>query len=437
MNRFASLLLSALLAAAWLPATAALPASDAEGQLLPSLAPLIERVSPAVVNIITFADPDRVERQPNRPLSTGSGVLIDAAQGLILSNHHVVAKADRIRITLVDQRQYDAELLGSDPDADLALLRIKADRLSALPLADSDRLRVGDFVIALGNPFGLGQTVTSGIVSALGRTGLGIENYENFIQTDASINPGNSGGALINLKGELVGINTAIIAPGGGNSGIGFAIPSNMAQAISEHLATKGDASRGSLGVSVQDLTPALARAFGVADAAGVLISQIKPGSAAAKAGIQVADILVAINGQAVRSAAELKSHLGVLTLKETLALTLLRDQQRREITATLDQPKVIEIDGATLNPLFAGVIFDGDPNASAVEVLSLRGDSAAAQGGLLPGDLLVNVNRQRVRSTEALKTVVAGQPSLLLVISRRGGPLFVALDRLPATTEP
>ncbi|HEY5717393.1 MAG TPA: trypsin-like peptidase domain-containing protein, partial [Motiliproteus sp.] len=189
-------------------ANAALPALPDEAEASPSLAPLIERISPAVVNIVTFSDSDAANVRLNRPHSTGSGVVIDAEQGLILSNHHVIAESDRIRITLVDLRQFDAELVGSDPDADLALLQIKADKLAALPLADSNHLRVGDYVLAVGTPFGLGQTVTSGIVSALGRTGLGIENYENFIQTDASINPGNSGGALINLKGELVGINT-------------------------------------------------------------------------------------------------------------------------------------------------------------------------------------------------------------------------------------
>ncbi|WP_246481037.1 Do family serine endopeptidase [Motiliproteus sediminis] len=410
-------------------ASAALPETDSAGHPLPSLAPLVERVSTAVVNIVTFGG-SKSPATSNRPSSTGSGVIIDAAEGLILSNHHVVGDAERIRITLVDERQFDAELVGSDPAVDLALLRIDADKLQALPLADSDRLRVGDFVIAVGNPFGLGQTVTSGIVSALGRTGLGIENYEDFIQTDASINPGNSGGALINLQGQLVGINTAILAPNGGNSGIGFAIPANMAKAISDHLAAKGDASRGTLGVSVQDMTPSLARAFGLpAEANGVLVSQVKPGSAAARAGVQVADIIVAINGQSIRNAADLKAQLGVLTLEETLQLTLLRQQQRLTVSATLDQPKRLTVEGVQLNPLFAGVVFNGDQELPGIPVLSVRGDSNAAAKGLSPGDLIVSVNQQRVRSVDELATAVKEQRGLLLVVNRRGGPYFVALD--------
>ncbi|MDX2426446.1 MAG: trypsin-like peptidase domain-containing protein, partial [Cycloclasticus sp.] len=258
-----------------LQAHAAFPSFMAEGPL-PSLAPILDKVTPAVVNIATknfvqqrenplLQDPffRRFFQIPNTPTkrssqSLGSGVIVDAQKGLIITNHHVIGKADEITVTLRDGRSFNATVVGSDPESDVAVIKIKAEGLTKLKIADSDNLRVGDFVVAIGNPFGLGQTVTSGIVSALGRSGLGIEGYEDFIQTDASINPGNSGGALINLRGELIGINTAIIAPNGGNVGIGFAIPSNMAISLKDQLVKFGKTNRGQLGISVQDLTPDL-----------------------------------------------------------------------------------------------------------------------------------------------------------------------------------
>jgi serine protease Do/serine protease DegQ len=273
---------------------AALPTAI-EGQPLPTLAPMLEKVTPAVVNIATVGhiriqqnpllnDPyfRRFFNIPDQPRerqtqSLGSGVVIDAARGYVLTNHHVIDKADQIKVMLRDGRQFDAQLIGADSESDVAVVRIPAERLTALTLADSDHLRVGDFVVAIGNPFGLGQTVTSGIVSALGRSGLGIEGFEDFIQTDASINPGNSGGALVNLRGELVGLNTAIIAPGGGNVGIGFAIPINMAHAIMEQLVTHGAVKRGQLGITAQDLTPELAQAFGLAQERGTVVTEVTP----------------------------------------------------------------------------------------------------------------------------------------------------------------
>ena len=290
-------------------ALAALPA-QVDGEPLPSLAPMLEKATPAVVNISTVSvvrtedhpllrDPffrwffERpLERRNKRSQSLGSGVIIDANRGHVLTNHHVIEKAAEIRVTLNDGRELKAELLGSDPDTDVALLQIPAEDLTAIPLGDSRQLRVGDFVVAIGNPFGLSQTVTSGIVSALGRSGLGIEGYENFIQTDASINPGNSGGPLINLRGELVGINTAILAPSGGNVGIGFAIPVNMVEAIRRQIVDHGGVHRGTFGVTLQDLTPDLARALNLApDSKGTVVSGVKAGSAAARSGLRAGDL--------------------------------------------------------------------------------------------------------------------------------------------------
>jgi Do/DeqQ family serine protease len=276
-----------------------LPAST-ENQALPTLAPMLERSMPAVVNISTstkvegrenplLQDPYfrqffNVPKQSQQKNSLGSGVIIDSDKGYVLTNNHVIDKADKIMVTLTDGRHLNADLVGTDPEADVAIIRIPADKLTQLPIADSSHLRVGDFVVAIGNPFGLGQTVTSGIVSALGRSGLGIEGYEDFIQTDASINPGNSGGALVNLKGEFIGMNTAILAPSGGNVGIGFAIPANMVMTIKESLIKHGEVRRGLLGVTTQDLTPELVKAFNLVDIQGAAISRIENNSPAEKA---------------------------------------------------------------------------------------------------------------------------------------------------------
>ncbi|HNE00032.1 MAG TPA: trypsin-like peptidase domain-containing protein, partial [Plasticicumulans sp.] len=305
----AMIALAAGLAAA--PVPAALPWGAGSSEL-PTLAPMLEKATPAVVNVNTeshvrtprnpllddpvfrrfFNLPKQPHERERKAQSLGSGVIVDAERGYVLTNHHVIEGADVISITLRDGRQLQAKLIGSDPDTDVAVVQVPAKNLSALPLADSDGLRVGDFVVAIGNPFGLGQTVTSGIVSALGRSGLGIEGYEDFIQTDASINPGNSGGALVNLRGELIGINTAILAPSGGNVGIGFAIPINMARQVMDQIVRHGAIRRGLLGVATQDLTPQLAQAFGIRTDQGAVISQIGAKSAAEKAGLRVGDVI-------------------------------------------------------------------------------------------------------------------------------------------------
>jgi len=306
----------------------------AEGQPLPTLAPMLERSMPAVVNISTSTNilvsdnplmQDPVFRQffniPNQQQqqqknSLGSGVIIDSHQGLVLTNNHVIDKADKITVTLNDGRQLAAKLIGTDPEADVAVIQIDAENLTMLPIADSSRLKVGDFVVAIGNPFGLGQTVTSGIVSALGRSGLGIEGYEDFIQTDASINPGNSGGALVNLRGELVGMNTAILAPNGGNVGIGFAIPSNMIMTIKESLVKHGEVRRGLLGVTTQDLTPELVKAFNLENKQGAAISRIESNSPAAKAGLEPGDIIVAANGRPIKSSHDIRNIVGLMQIR-------------------------------------------------------------------------------------------------------------------------
>ena len=296
---------------------------------LPSLAPLVKDIGPSVVNIqVTgsleqmqqqqqqphpffdhpffkefFGDREFERRRPQRrrPSALGSGVIVDAENGYLLTNHHVIEVGDEITVTLTDRRVFKAELVGADPETDVALLKIDADLLSAMPLADSDALEVGDYVVAIGNPFGLGQTVTAGIVSAVGRSGilpLGPDSYQDFIQTDAAINVGNSGGALINLKGELVGINTAIFAGGGGNIGIGFAIPINMARQVMDQLVTHGEIQRGRIGVQIQDLVPDLAEALGTTYQKGALVAQVLPGTPAEAAGIQRGDVVVEMNGE-------------------------------------------------------------------------------------------------------------------------------------------
>lgn len=325
---------------------------------IPSLAPILERTMPAVVNISTltsevvvseeqplFNDPvlrflfkqPRPAPQERQSRSLGSGVIVDAEQGFVVTNHHVIEKAEQISVTLHDGRRVEAELIGSDDESDLAVIRLDADNLATLPIGDSDRLRVGDFVIAIGNPFGLNQTVTSGIVSALGRNDVGIEGYEDFIQTDASINPGNSGGALINLRGELVGINTAIIGPSGGNVGIGFAIPVNMIASIQQQLIRYGEVRRGRLGVYIQDLSPELVAALGLANVSGgAVVSQVISGSPAERSGVRPGDVITGVNEASVRNVADLRNDIGLYRPGERVRLELLRDGQRLSVNAVL-----------------------------------------------------------------------------------------------------
>lgn len=321
---------------------------DARG--IPTIAPLLEEVTQSVVNIAVVSEqpvefnplfndpffrrffdlpesPDDIE--PQQRLSAGSGVIVDAARGYVLTNNHVVEDGIDIRVTLKDRRVFDAEIVGTDPGTDIALLQIESDNLTALPLGDSSILEVGDFVVAVGNPFGLGQTVTSGIISALDRSGINPQGYEDFIQTDASINPGNSGGALVTLDGKLIGINSAIIAPSGGNVGIGFAVPINMARAIMDQLIEFGEVQRGALGVVVQDVTPDLAEALGLNVQNGAIVSSVEPGSAAEQAGIRMGDVITAVDGRPIMDSSDLRNEIGLRRIGRSVEVALIRTATR------------------------------------------------------------------------------------------------------------
>ena len=358
--RRAVLALTLIVAAAAMPALAGIPPAVG-GTPLPSLAPMIKRVSPAVVNIATRGTIH--ERGPSNPLfddpffrrffdvppdsvpqersfqSAGSGVIFDAKRGYIVTNAHVVENASEITVTLQDGRDLKAEVVGSDEPSDVAVLKIRADGLAQIPLGDSAKAEVGDFVVAIGNPFGLQHTVTSGIISGLSRTGINPDGYENFIQTDASINPGNSGGALVNLRGELIGINTAILSRSGGNIGIGFAIPVNMAHNVMEQLIRYGSIERGQLGVSMYTVTPEIAHSLGLAGPVGALVSQVLPGSAADKAGVRTGDVITAVNDQPVKSNTDLRNAIGLMRVGQPVEIGLMRDGKPLKVTAVLAAP--------------------------------------------------------------------------------------------------
>jgi serine protease Do/serine protease DegQ len=430
------------------PAPAAWPLS-AEGQALPSLAPMLKKATPAVVNISTKTKIEVAEHPlmrdpffrhffeiPNAPRqretsSLGSGVIVDARNGFIITNNHVIDKADEILVTLSDGRQLNAKLIGADPESDIAVIKIEPKNLTELPIADSSRLEVGDFVVAIGNPFGLGQTVTSGIVSALGRSGLGIEGYEDFIQTDASINPGNSGGALVNLKGELVGVNTAILAPSGGNVGIGFAIPSNMADHIKDTLVEHGEVKRGLLGVNVQDLTPELAQAFGLNQTQGAVITAVQRDSPAAKAGLAPGDIVLAVNERRVKSGMEVRNAIGLQRVGDEVKLEILRKGETETVSAEIAEPKIVQADGQKIHPKLAGILLaEASPRdpVEGVRIEKIHTSSYAFQAGLRPGDIIVMANRQPITSLGELKRAVAGDRELLLNIQRGDGAFFIML---------
>jgi len=427
-----------------LPAGAGvLPLTDSKGGV-PSLAPLLQDVTPAVVNISVltrsaiednplfrdpffrrfFNIPDQAARQER---SAGSGVIVDAVRGYVLTNHHVIKDALQVIVTLKDRRQFQAKLVGMDPGTDIALLKIEARNLQALRLGDSDMLNVGDFVVAIGNPFGLGQTVTSGIVSALGRSGLDIEGYEDFIQTDASINPGNSGGALVNLKGELVGINTAIIGPSGASVGIGFAVPSVMAKAVLDQLVRFGEVRRGRLGASSEDITYDLAMALGLASTEGAIISSVDPSSPAEKAGIKPRDVVVAFNGRAVRNSADLRNKIGMVPIGESIELGLLRDGRplttKAQIAKPLEVPSISEERVPQLAGASVANIKPGSPLHGKVEgvlVTKVEANSPAWQHGIRPGDIIIGVNRRKVRSVqEFLAALKTGENVIMLSLLR------------------
>ena len=424
MRRLAAVLLLAIAEVQAQPA--GLPTRDG----LPTLAPILEKVTPAVVNIAVlqkspeeqnpllrdpffrrfFGGPQQSEPQ----VAAGSGVIVDAKNGYVITNAHVVKDAREILVTLRDNRRLPATLVGADPGTDVAVVKVEPNRLSDIKFGDSDNLQVGDFVIAIGNPFGIGQTATSGIVSALGRSGLSVEGYEHFIQTDASINPGNSGGALVNLKGELIGINTAIIGPA--NVGIGFAVPSVLARAVMDQLIRFGEVKRGRLGIAMQAV---------VGGADGALIAEVEANSPAAAAGLRKGDVVTALNGHPVRGPAELRARLGVVPAGETVELKLERDKETQVIKARVAEvdksqsaggQSVPELGGAAL----AEVQRKGLPGKNrALLVTKVEPGSPAFGHGIRAGDLIIGVNQRRVTTAEELAKALRASGRLALNVAR------------------
>lgn len=445
--------------------------SGGSGQTFVEIA---KAVKPAVVNIyatktgradgphaMPFDDPffrrffgdeffRRFEQQPKerKERGLGSGVIVES-NGLIITNNHVVGKADEIRVTLADKREFKAKLIGTDPKTDIAVVRIEATGLPTIPWADSDKLEVGEFVLAVGNPFGLTQTVTLGIVSALGRA-AGIAEYEDFIQTDAAINPGNSGGPLVNVRGELVGINTAIFSQSGGNMGIGFAVPSNMAQSIMSQLVQSGKVVRGWLGVSIQELTPELASQFGIGDTKGVLVSDVMDDSPAKKAGFERADVILEYDGKPMDSPTQLRNAVAQTPVGKKVAVKILRDKKPKAIDVTIaEQPKSMaqsgedesgegaapagalsELEVRELNEDLASR-YGLKSSERGVVVVRVKPGSTAEELGVREGDIILEVNRQAVTSVKAYERIASKLPkdqSVLLLLKRQGRTIYLTL---------
>jgi len=443
-----------VVAAAGRPAPAAMPAAVGETPV-PSLSPMIKKVSPAVVNIATRGTIR--ERGPQNPLlddpffrrffdvppqagprerpfqSAGSGVIFDARNGYIVTNAHVVENASEITVTLQDGRDLKADVVGSDEPSDVAVLKVKSEglTLTQISLGDSAKVEVGDFVVAIGNPFGLQHTVTSGIISGLSRSGINPDGYEDFIQTDASINPGNSGGALVNLHGELIGINTAILSRSGGNIGIGFAIPVNMAHSVMDQLIKFGSVKRGQLGVSMYTVTPDIAHSLGLSSAVGALVSQVVEGSPAEKAGIHTGDVITAVNGQPVKSNSELRNSIGLLRVGDKIEIGLLRDGKPVRVTAVIADTTPAAQAGAPAESIYKsleGATLADAPDAAGALVRSVEPGSAAAQSGLRNNDVIVSANRGRVTSVQQLRERAKGASVLVLEVRRGNTILLIPL---------
>jgi serine protease Do/serine protease DegQ len=443
--------MSKLFAAALAFAALALSTATFAQHALPSFAPVIKRVAPAVVNIGVrgtvaaphnpffddpgfrrfFGLPPDAQQRGREFRSAGSGVIVDAKNGYIVTNAHVVKNASEITITLVDDLELKAEVVGADDRSDVAVLRVKDAQLSAeIRLADSSKLQVGDFVIAIGNPFGLQHTVTSGIVSALGRTGISRDGLEDFIQTDAAINPGNSGGALVGLDGDLVGINSVILSQSGGNIGIGFAIPSNMVRSIMGQLIESGQVNRGQLGVTTLSLTPEFRKSLGLAEnAQGALVSQVAEGSAAARAGIEAGDVITSVRGQPIKTNAELRNTIGMLQVGNSVEIGLLREGKPRSVTAVLREPAQMA-DASAIHPALAGaeLVEASEDSAGGVRVREVQPGSPAAQVGFLADDRIIAVNRVRINTLAELREAAKGQTSMLVQLRRGNQVLLLPL---------
>jgi Do/DeqQ family serine protease len=436
-------LLLTLSAVTW----AALPAMVNDEEM-PSLAPLVERVSPAVVNIRVsqtvsggghfgdeafrrfFGLPDIPGGGEREVASAGSGVIVDAGNGYILTNHHVVDQADQIQISTIDGEVFDAEVVGSDAATDIAVIKVDASGLTDMPIGDSESVRVGDFVLAIGNPFGLGHTVTSGIVSALGRSGISRDGYEDFIQTDASINPGNSGGALVNLRGELVGINSAIISRTGGNVGIGFAVPTEIASSIMRQILDFGEVRRGLLGVSIANVNAEVAEALNSSVTSGALVTRVEPGSAAEDAGLQVDDIIVGVNDKKIDGAAELRNTIGLMRSGDEVDIEYFRDNDKRKTSTALGQQRPTASVGSEIHPGLVGAQFAEASAASegGVEVTAVEPGSPAAQRGLRAGDVITAINRRPVRSLAELNEIASSSRILFLLVQRGDRALMLQI---------
>lgn len=439
------------------PAMAQLASVGADARGIPTIAPVIDAVDDAVVNIAVTSErpaqmtpllrdpffqpflPPLEQMPPQRQMSAGSGVIVDAEEGYILTNNHVIENAEDIRVTLRDNRSLEAELIGRDPATDIAVLRIDADDLKDVPLGNSEDLLVGDFVVAIGNPFGLGQTVTSGIVSALGRSGINPEGYEDFIQTDASINPGNSGGALITLDGKLVGINTAIIAPnGGGNVGIGFAVPVNMALGIMDQLIEFGEVQRGRLGVTIQDLTPDLAEALAIDELTGAIVISVEPDTPADQAGLTAGDVIVAVDDETVEGSSDLRQKIGLRRPGDEVEIVYLRDGDRKTTQVSLadgggwriaarDQGAHDALAGVRLSALDRAHPAWGEVDGVVVDEVAAT--SRAARAGLEAGDVITAVNRQPVDTIREIDRALEDAPgAVALTIWRDGRTMLIVL---------
>jgi len=444
------LLACAALVAVPVAGTAAIPAfATRDG--LPSLAPLLEPVTPSVVNISVISrSPEENNplardpyfrrffglRSPEPQLSAGSGVIVDAKSGHVITNHHVIKDAIQVFVVLKDGRKYQAKVVGSDAGTDIALLTIPPEKLTEARFGNSDALQVGDFVLAIGNPFGIGQTVTSGIVSALGRSGLLPEGYEDFIQTDASINPGNSGGALINMRGELVGVNTAILGPSGANVGIGFAVPSSIVRYVMAQILKYGEVRRGWLGFVTQDLTPQLAKSLGIPERPGAVIAQVQPESPAAGAGLREGDVIVEVGTRLIRSSSDLRNRLALASVGDTVDLRVARGTQERRVPLRIaDMPAAAAAAGGTETvPILAGASVAnaertaGGKKEPLVYVSKVEAGSAAFRLGLRAGDLIIGANNKRVGTVAELVAALRANDRMSLNILRGDFQLTISI---------